>query len=66
MEDGVSIVSGAYLDHLGRDICEVCGKVAYLSEGEAKAGGARRGLEVYKSDDCRFWHLTSPTEPVRW
>ena len=41
---GISLLSGAYLDARGRDVCSECGKVAYVTGAEAQRAGAKHGL----------------------
>ena len=65
--DGVSLMLNCHMDDKARDVCDVCGKVAFRSEHLAEARSAELNeaqppdgvlYSVYPGD-CGYWHLTT-------
>ena len=65
--DGVSLMLNCHMDAQGRDVCDVCGKVAFRSYDLADTRAAElnqshlnggRLYSVYRGD-CGYSHLTT-------
>ena len=67
LPDGVSLMVNCHLDPLARDVCDVCGKVAFQTQESAEGRAAEINSEqpplglTYSAyaGDCGYWHLTT-------
>ena len=67
LPDGVSLMVNCHMDAQARDVCDVCGKVAFLTQELAEGRAAEINSEqlplglIYSAyaGKCGYWHLTT-------